>query len=81
MLRPGNVEKTWRDPCESVARDRRLVPAAGAVLAFGGPRRRALARSMALVLTVSRDRHYIRCAVRIVADNSVSARTPIGVPQ
>jgi len=75
MLRPGNMEK----PCESVARDRRLVPVVGAVLAFGRPRRRAMALGMALVLTVSRDRHYIRGAVRIVAGDSVFARTPTGV--
>src|SRR6202522_472317 len=68
----------WRDPFESLARDYRLVPAAGSVLAAGRTGHRALALAMAAVAAVSPGRHHVRSAVRAAAGHSVSARTIIG---
>src|SRR5260221_10523190 len=77
MLRPGNVER----PCESVARDYRLVPSAGVVLAVGDPGHRSLALAMAPVAAISPGRNYIRRHVRAAAGDSVSAPTPIRIPR
>jgi hypothetical protein len=69
MLHPENVES----PCESAARDGRMVSSVGVLLAIGGPGHRPLALAVAPIAAISRGRHNVRGHVRAIADGSVSA--------
>src|ERR1700688_4813641 len=75
------AQETWRDLCECVARDRRLVPSVGVVLAAGTSGPGSLALPMALVAAVSGDRHHIRRHIRLASNHSVPARTAIRIPR
>jgi hypothetical protein len=72
------LHETWREPCDSVACDHRLVPFVRVVLAAGHPRSCYVAFSMAFVAAVSDRCHHFRRHVRIAASRDVSARTHLG---
>ena len=55
MLRPGKRGET---PSESLARDYRLVPSAGVVLAVGDPGHRSLALGLAPFAAISLGRDH-----------------------
>src|SRR6266404_7204559 len=66
---------------ESLARDCRLVPSVGVVLAAGDPGHRSLALAVAPVAAVSRGWNYIRRPVRAPAGDPVSPGASVRIPR
>ncbi len=62
---------------ESIARDYRLVPAPGFMLAAGRPGSGSLAITLAIVPAVSLARHLIRRLVRAASGHLISARAHV----
>jgi hypothetical protein len=73
------LHETWREPCDSVACDHRLVPFVRVVLAAGHPGSGSLAVIMAIVAALSCCRHFLRRSVRVAASRDVSARTHLRI--